>query len=88
MKDLPNLEVLDLHGAKSIEVEFLCHMKKLRILNLSEIKFAQLPSSSTPLVLNRVPARLRPSREISAIVAIIGAPFVGGAGRGSVNIPT
>ena len=51
-------------------------------------KFAQFPSSSIPRVLNRVPARFHPSREIKDIVAIIGMPFVGGAERGTVNIPT
>ncbi|KAK3431707.1 hypothetical protein EUGRSUZ_E03821 [Eucalyptus grandis] len=44
-KDLPNLEVLNLHGSKSLSniLGFLCCMSKLRILNLSEIKFEELP---------------------------------------------
>ncbi|XP_030477342.1 putative disease resistance protein At4g19050 [Syzygium oleosum] len=55
LNDLPsleallNLEVLNLCGAKSlsnIKLEFLRHMSKLRILNLSEIEFEQLPSLS------------------------------------------
>ncbi|XP_030525068.1 probable disease resistance protein At5g45510 isoform X2 [Rhodamnia argentea] len=53
LNDLPSLEalldleVLDLCGAISlsnINLEFLRHMSKLRILNLSEIKFEELPS--------------------------------------------
>ena len=51
-------------------------------------KLAQFPSSSIPRVLKRVPARFQPRREIRHIVAMIGIPFVGGAGRGTVNIPT
>ncbi|XP_039173793.1 putative disease resistance protein At4g19050 [Eucalyptus grandis] len=44
---LSNLEVLDLHGAESVnKLEFLGHMSKLRILDLSEIKFQVLPSLS------------------------------------------
>ncbi|KAF8020295.1 hypothetical protein BT93_G0873 [Corymbia citriodora subsp. variegata] len=48
LEALLNLEVLDLCGAESlsIKLEFLCHMSKLRILNLSKIKFEQLPSLS------------------------------------------
>ncbi|XP_048140773.1 putative disease resistance protein At4g19050 [Rhodamnia argentea] len=49
LEDLSNLEVLDLCGANSltgINLEFLRHMSKLRILNLSEIEFEQLPSLS------------------------------------------
>jgi hypothetical protein len=50
---------------------------------LTSTKFAQLPSSSTPLVLNLVPARFQLSLDISDMVAIIGEPFVGGAGNGN-----
>ncbi len=46
------------------------------------------PSSSTPRVLKRVPARLAPKREIKLSVATVGAPLVGGAGSGIVNMPT
>ncbi|XP_056159904.1 putative disease resistance protein At4g19050 [Syzygium oleosum] len=49
LEALVNLEVLDLCGAKyliDIKLEFLSHMSKLRILNLSEIEFEQLPSLS------------------------------------------
>ncbi|KAF8018434.1 hypothetical protein BT93_H3353 [Corymbia citriodora subsp. variegata] len=49
LEALLNLEVLDICGAKSlinIELKFLCQMRKLRILNLSEIEFEQLPSLS------------------------------------------
>ncbi|KAI6703878.1 hypothetical protein NL676_013014 [Syzygium grande] len=49
LEALSNLEVLDLRGAKSlkdIKLEFLRCMSKLRILNLSEIEFEQLPSLS------------------------------------------
>jgi hypothetical protein len=51
-------------------------------------KFAVLPSSSTPLVLKRVPALFELKREITAMVPIIGDPLVGGAGSGKSNIPT
>jgi len=40
-------------------------------------KFAQLPSSSIPRVLNRVPACFQLSQEISASIAVVGAPSVG-----------
>ncbi|KAL3740445.1 hypothetical protein ACJRO7_021692 [Eucalyptus globulus] len=47
LEDLSNLEVLDLCGAESVsEPEFLGNMSKLRILDLSEIKFEVLPSLS------------------------------------------
>lgn len=55
---------------------------------LTSTKFAQLPSSSTPRVLNRVPARFQPSLDMSESVASIGAPFVGGAGKANVETPT
>jgi hypothetical protein len=51
-------------------------------------KFAAFPSSSTPRVLKRVPARFLPSREMTLSVAIVGRPFVGGAGKGMVEMPT
>jgi len=37
--------------------------------------------------LNRVPARFQLSREISASVAIVGAPSVGGERSGTWNTP-
>jgi hypothetical protein len=49
---------------------------------------AVLPSSSTPRVLKRVPARFLPRREITLSVATTGAPFVGGAGSAIVWMPT
>ena len=55
---------------------------------LTSTKFAVFPSSSTPRVLNRVPARFHPKREIKAIVAMMGAPELGGAGSGTVKRPT
>jgi len=51
-------------------------------------KLAVFPSSSTPRVLKRVPARFAPKREIKLSVAMVGVPFVGGAGSGIVNTPT
>ena len=51
-------------------------------------KLAVFPSSSTPRVLKRVPARFAPKREIRLSVAMVGVPFVGGAGSGIVNTPT
>src|SRR6266498_1281258 len=55
---------------------------------LTSTKFAVLPSSSTPLVLNLVPALFQPSLEIRESVDIAGIPFVGGAGSAIVNTPT
>jgi hypothetical protein len=51
-------------------------------------KLAVFPSSSTPRVLNRVPARFQPSLDIRDNVATVGEPFVGGAGKAMVNRPT
>ena len=51
-------------------------------------KLAQFPSSSTPRVLNRVPARFHPRREIRHTVATVGVPSVGGAGSARVKTPT
>jgi hypothetical protein len=51
-------------------------------------KFAVFPSSSTPRVLNLVPALFQPSLEIKERVATAGAPSVGGAGKAMVKTPT
>lgn len=51
-------------------------------------KFAVFPSSSTPRVLNRVPARFHPRRDMSERVAIVGEPSVGGAASAIVDTPT
>jgi hypothetical protein len=51
-------------------------------------KLAVFPSSSTPRVLNRVPARFQPSLDIRDSVATVGEPFVGGAGKAIENVPT
>jgi hypothetical protein len=51
-------------------------------------KLAVFPSSSTPRVLNRVPARFHPRREMSESVAMVGEPSVGGAANAIVDTPT
>ena len=51
-------------------------------------KFAQLPSSSTPRVLNLVPALFHPNLDIRERVTRAGEPFVGGEGNAMVNTPT
>lgn len=62
-------------------------MNPIRVISLTSTKFAQLPSSSTPRVLKRVPARFQPSREINDSVVIAGVPLVGGAGSAMVKMP-
>jgi hypothetical protein len=55
---------------------------------LTSTKLAVFPSSSIPRVLNLVPARFHPNRDINDKVAIAGAPSVGGAGNAIVKTPT
>jgi hypothetical protein len=55
---------------------------------LTSTKLAVFPSSSTPRVLNLVPALFHPKRDINDKVAIVGAPSVGGAGNAIVKTPT